>query len=58
MPLLSALENGGLLRSFQYIWPTKFGPSYAKSYGIVLSMFGATILVISSLPNPQLSQGD
>nr|ODN82380.1 MFS transporter [Cryptococcus depauperatus CBS 7841] len=28
-----------------YIWPTKFGPSYAKSYGIVLAMFGLTIIL-------------
>ncbi|WVO20056.1 uncharacterized protein IAS62_001346 [Cryptococcus decagattii] len=32
-----------------YIWPTKFGPIYANSYGIVLSMFGATILLIICL---------
>lgn len=47
-----------------YIWPTKFGPSYAKSYGIVLSMFGATILlnmwfrIILMRANKRLEEGE
>ncbi|OXH24348.1 MFS transporter [Cryptococcus neoformans] len=47
-----------------YIWPTKFGPSYAKSYGIVLSMFGATILLnlwfrmILMRANKRLEEGE
>ncbi|WWD20838.1 hypothetical protein CI109_105315 [Kwoniella shandongensis] len=44
LAFMNALSQTGNIAG-SYVWPNKFGPSYTKSYGIVLAMFGVTILL-------------
>ncbi|WVR09758.1 hypothetical protein IAU60_006834 [Kwoniella sp. DSM 27419] len=42
LAFMNALSQTGNIAG-SYVWPNKFGPSFVKSYGIVLAMFGTTI---------------
>jgi len=42
LAFMNALSQTGNIAG-SYVWPSKFGPSYTKSYGIVLAMFVTTI---------------
>ncbi|KAK8850664.1 hypothetical protein IAR55_004584 [Kwoniella newhampshirensis] len=44
LAFMNALSQTGNIAG-SYVWPTKFGPSYLKSYAIVLTMFVVTILL-------------
>ncbi|WVF67756.1 hypothetical protein IAT40_002516 [Kwoniella sp. CBS 6097] len=42
LAFMNALSQTGNIAG-SYVWPNKYGPSFVKSYGIVLAMFGTTI---------------
>ncbi|ORY28046.1 major facilitator superfamily domain-containing protein [Naematelia encephala] len=44
LAFMNALSQTGNIAG-SYVWPKAYGPTYLKSYGIVLAMFGATILL-------------
>ncbi|KAK1923183.1 major facilitator superfamily domain-containing protein [Papiliotrema laurentii] len=63
LAFMNAMSQTGNIAG-SYIWPSKYGPSYTKSYGIVLAMFGTTILLnvwfrfILVSANKRLEQGE
>ncbi|WVW80570.1 hypothetical protein I302_102556 [Kwoniella bestiolae CBS 10118] len=44
LAFMNALSQTGNIAG-SYVWPSKYGPSYVRSYGVVLAMFVTTILL-------------
>ncbi|WVQ86269.1 hypothetical protein IAT38_008437 [Cryptococcus sp. DSM 104549] len=63
LALMNAMSQVGNIVG-SYIWPPKFGPSFVKSYGIVLAMFALTVILnfwfrcILVAANERLAEGE
>nr|XP_018259832.1 MFS transporter [Kwoniella dejecticola CBS 10117]OBR81990.1 MFS transporter [Kwoniella dejecticola CBS 10117] len=63
LAFMNALSQTGNIAG-SYVWPAKYGPSYVRSYGVVLAMFVATILLniwfrsILVAANRRLAEGE
>ncbi|WWC92441.1 uncharacterized protein L201_007399 [Kwoniella dendrophila CBS 6074] len=44
LAFMNALSQTGNIAG-SYVWPAKYGPTYLKSYGVVLAMFVTTIIL-------------
>ncbi|WWC72678.1 uncharacterized protein I206_106642 [Kwoniella pini CBS 10737] len=63
LAFMNALSQTGNIAG-SYVWPAKYGPTYVKSYGVVLAMFVTTILLnlwfrsILVAANRRLAEGE